>query len=190
VIDGRDDDFGVEMHAWNFIRINDITATQYTLLDSKAVPRVFGETRNVTRLRFSNDGVYNIGIPREEVERVTRTRIQNVDLVRTNLQAHERLDGGKLMIYSPAPFQPRIRNEQIEIRRQNEFLRREKFSPVVPGGMAKQQMYPQRVRAYSEQKMIVPPSKQATTESARSRLRRDQTQVPKEETNHERHRHR
>jgi len=193
-VTGRDDDFGVGLEAWNFIRLNDITATRYTLLDGRAVPRVFGETRNVTQIRFSNDGVHNIGVSREEVERITRTRIHTVDLMRSNQLTHERLDGGKLIVYSPAPLQPRIRNEQIEIRRQNEFIHREGVGSNGHAGTAKPQIYPHRERVNGTQMMVIPPLRQTRTEYSRTRSRGGQTPVlkgeqKKDEMKRERDRH-
>lgn len=118
VIGPNDRDFGVGLRGWNFVRANEMGLTRYRMIDRDEVPHFFGRTRNVTRLRFTSKGVYDIGLQREQVEKVTRRRITTVNILRTDQISRQRVAGNEIRVYSPAPFQPRVRDEQQVIRRE------------------------------------------------------------------------
>ncbi len=117
VVVGPDErDFGVGMRGWCFVDARDMGRTRYRFVDREGVPRVIGITRNVTRIRFTQQGVYNVGLSRENVERVSRRRIETVNVVRTNEVSRQRVVGNSVRIYSPVPFVPRVRNEKEAIQ--------------------------------------------------------------------------
>lgn len=117
----NDRDFGVGPRGWNFVRANEMGLHRYRFINRDATGRVIARTRNVTRFRFTSRGVYNIGLPREEVERVTHRRISTVNIYRTNEIGKQRIIGHNIHIFSPAPFEPRIRNEENVIRRERVY---------------------------------------------------------------------
>jgi len=104
-------DYGVGIASWNFIRADEIGRPRYGYVERKAVPRVIGSTRNVTRFKFTSNGVYATGLPREQVERVVRHRIETVNIVHNTGVGRTRVEGNRLLVYSPAPLAPRVRNE-------------------------------------------------------------------------------
>ncbi len=142
VVVGPDDyNFGVGMRSWVFVRAGEIGDARYRFVDRDAIPRVMDGTRNVTRFRFTASGVYQTGLPREEVERVARRRIQTVSVVRSASVGRESIVGRSLHIYSPAPIEPRIRSEQEVIRRERAYQAPERIR-VEPReeGRARQEM--------------------------------------------------
>ncbi len=151
VVVGPDrDDFGVGLRGWNFIGAREMGLYHYRFIDRDAVPRVMGRTRNVTRFRFTSRGVFDIGLTREEVQRVTRRRIGTVRVTRTNDIGKQRIIGDRIHIYSPAPFEPRIRNEREIIRRERVYRVPERVRTDRPG--ASREISPPRV----EQQRAVP----------------------------------
>jgi Family of unknown function (DUF6600) len=119
VVVGPDDrDFGMGIRGWNFVYAREMGSGRYRFVDRHAVPRMIGSTRNVTRIRFTSGGVYSVGLPREDVERFTGRRIRTVDVVRTNDIGRQRVVGNSVHIYSPSPFQPRIRDEGTVVQRE------------------------------------------------------------------------
>ncbi len=130
--DGRD--FGVGLRGWNFIRAQELGGARYRFVGRSELPHVMVRTRNITRLRFTPQGVFQVGLPKNQVERVTRRRIGTVNVIRTNDISRERIIGNSFHIYSPAPYRPRVRDEQEVIRRERasqspERIRREKAGP-------------------------------------------------------------
>ncbi len=121
VVVGPDyNDYGVGIASWNFIRADEIGRPRYGYLERESVPRVIGNTRNVTEFRFTSRGVYNTGLSREQVERATRHRIETVNIVRTTELGRSRVEGNQYHIYSPAPFTPHVRYEGQEVQRQRD----------------------------------------------------------------------
>ena len=130
VVVGPDDrNFGVGIGGWSFIHAREMGSPRYRFLDRDAVPRVIGDTRNVTRFRFTQRGVYSVGLPKADVERFTRRRINTVEIIRSNRESRQRVVGNRINIYSPAPFEPRVRNEQEVIRRERTYQTPERFHP-------------------------------------------------------------
>lgn len=117
----NDRDWGVGMRGWNFVRADQMGLHRYRFIHRNDVRRVFSRTRNVTRLRFTARGVYNGSVPRQQVERITRRRINTVNIYRTNEIGKQRITGHNIHIFSPAPFEPRVRNEGQIIRRQRVY---------------------------------------------------------------------
>jgi len=111
-------DYGVGIASWNFIRADEIGRPRYGYIERTAVPRVIGSTRNVTRFKFSANGVYSTGLPREQVEREVRHRIETVNVVHTAGTGRNRVEGNRLFVYSPAPLVPRARDEGQTIQRE------------------------------------------------------------------------
>ena len=144
VVVGPDyNDFGVGIAGWNFIRAGDIGGPRYGYIDRESVPRVIERTRNVTRFKFTANGVYSTGLPREQVERQTRHRIESVNIVRTTEVGHDRVEGNRFIVYSPAPLAPRMRNE-------GEVKHRERsYQPVkeTPRNSPRPQAVPTRIRS-------------------------------------------
>lgn len=120
-------DFGVGWREWNFISAREMGLDRYRYIDRDAVPHAIARTRNVTRFRFTSRGVYDEGLSREEVERVSRRRIETVSVTRTNDIGRQRIIGNRIDIYSPAPFKPRFRNEEEVIKRERVYRVPEKF---------------------------------------------------------------
>ncbi len=145
VVRGNNDDFGVAVGGWNFVRAGEITSTNYTFVRREAVPRIIGSTRNVTEFRFTSRGVYNVGLPKAQVERVTRKRIETVNIVRTTTVARERVVGSRLHIYSPAPFRPPTKSEREVIRRERVYQRENMRQAPAPS-RPREQMTPPRTR--------------------------------------------
>jgi hypothetical protein len=143
VVVGPDyNDFGVGMASWNFVRAEEIGRTRYGYVERQAVPRVIGRTRNVTEFRFTSNGVYNTGLPREQVERVARHRIETVNVVHTTDAGRARVEGNQFLVYSPAPLAPRVRNESQLVQRERSYQPRTFSSPNSPRPVAP----PTRVR--------------------------------------------
>ncbi len=155
MIGPNDHDFGVGIHTWNFVRADEMGMHRYNFINRDEVPRVIVRTRNVTRFRFTARGVFDIGLQREQVERITRRRIRTVSITRTNEIGHQRIAGNSIRIYSPAPFEPGIRNEGEVIRRERTYSAPERLGP------SRQQRYipprestqPLRARQYQPPKM-------------------------------------
>ncbi len=141
-------DFGVGIGGWNFIRAEEMGRPRYGYVERDAVPRVLGSTRNVTEYRFTGRGVYNTGLPRQQVEQATHRRIETVNIVRTNEVGRQRVEGGSFWIYSPAPFRPQIRNEQDVIQRERVRQGSELHQSTLPPGNdpPRPEMQPARVR--------------------------------------------
>jgi len=118
VVRGDDNDFGVVMGGWNFVHAEEMGSPHYAFVGREGVPRIMGSTRNVTEYRFTPRGVYSTGLPREQVERVTRRRIETVSVVRTTDVTRERVEGGQFRVYSPAPLRPQVRDERQVIQRE------------------------------------------------------------------------
>jgi Family of unknown function (DUF6600) len=119
VVVGPDyNDFGVGVGGWNFIHADEMGRPRYGYVGREAVPRVIGNTRNVTRFRFTSNGVYNTGLPREQVERATRHRIETVNVVRTTGTGRARVEGNRFFVHTPAPLAPRVRDEGQVIQRE------------------------------------------------------------------------
>ena len=138
-------DFGVGIASWNFIRANEIGKTRYGYVAREGVPRVIGNTRNVTQFKFTSSGVYaTTGLPREQVERAVHRRIETMDIVHTTDVHQTRMEGNHYMVYSPAPLTPRVRNEGQEIHRQRDFRPSNTQEPPVS---SRKTLQPQRVRS-------------------------------------------
>lgn len=151
VVIGPDDrDFGVGPRGWNFVRADDIGMHRYNFINRDDVPRVIARTRNVTRFRFTARGVFDIGLQRQEVERVTRRRIQTVSITRTNEIGRQRIAGNQIRIYSPAPFEPRFRNEGEVIRRERTYSVPQRYGSSQPQRYAppRETPRPPRTRQY------------------------------------------
>jgi len=116
VVRGDARDFGVGFGGWNFIRADDMGRDRYGYVERGRVRGAYARTRNVTEFRFTSNGVYAAGLQREEVERVTRRRIETVNVVRANEAGRTRVEGHQVHIYSPAPFKPDVRDEQVRAR--------------------------------------------------------------------------
>ncbi len=121
VVGPEQDDFGVGIASWSFIRANEFGKSRYAYIERERVPRVVGNTRNVTQFRFTSSGVYAMGLPREQVERVVHRRIETIDIVHTTDVHQTRMEGNHYVVYSPAPLTPRVRNEGEEIRKQRDL---------------------------------------------------------------------
>ncbi len=138
VVVGPDDhDFGVGIRGWNFVNAREMGAPRYRFVGEGAVRETMARTRNVTRFRFTSGGVYQVGLPKDQVERVTRRRIETMNVVRVNNIGHERIVGSSIHIYSPVPLEPRVRNEQEVVRQQRvyqapERIRGERSAPARP----------------------------------------------------------
>ena len=147
VVRGDEGDFGVAVGHWNFIRVNEIASSNYAFAEREAVPRIIGSTRNVTEFRFTSRGVYNVGLPKEQVEQVTRRRIETVNVVRTTEATRERVVGRQFRIYSPAPLKPQVRNER-EVNRQERMFQRGdvRRAPATPAH-PREEMAKPRVRS-------------------------------------------
>ncbi len=111
-------DFGVGPGGWSFVYAREMGSARYRFVDRHSFRQVFGDTRNVTRYRFTERGVYNVGLPREDVERVSRRPVRTANIVRTNDVGRQRVIGNTIHIYTPGTLEPRIRNEQEVIRRE------------------------------------------------------------------------
>lgn len=133
VIGPNDRDFGVGFGGWNFVRADEMGLARYRIVGRNEVPHIIGRTRNVTRLRFTANGVYDIGLQKEQVERVTRRRITTVNIVRTNEVTRQRVAGNEFHVYAPAPFRPRFRNEQQFVRQQRALQAPERYRTSKPG---------------------------------------------------------
>ncbi len=132
VVGPNRNDFGVGLRGWNFITAREMGLHRYRFIDRDRVPHAIARTRNVTRFRFTSRGVYDIGLPRQEVERAARRRIGTVSVTRTNDIGRQRIIGNRIHLYSPAPFEPRIRNEEEVIRRERVYRVPEKFRSGQP----------------------------------------------------------
>ncbi len=121
VIGPNDRDFGVGFRGWNFVRADEMGTHRYSYIERGQVPHLIDRTRNVTRLRFTSRGVFETGLTRERVETFTHRRINTVVIQRTNEIGRQRIVGNSIHIYSPAPFEPRFRNEEQVIRRERSY---------------------------------------------------------------------
>lgn len=121
VVGPNDRDFGVGFRGWNFVRADEMGLHRYRYIERREVPRLIGHTRNVTRLRFTSRGVFDNGLTRERVESYTHRRINTVTIHRTNEIGRQRITGNEIHIYSPTPFEPRVRNEGEVIRRERVY---------------------------------------------------------------------
>jgi hypothetical protein len=118
VVGPEENDFGVGIAGWNFIRTDEFGRPRYGYIQREEIPRIIECTRNVTRFRFTPNGVYSNGLPREQVERAIHRRIETVNIVRTSDLKHNRVEGNRFLLYSPAPLAPRMRDEGHAIQRQ------------------------------------------------------------------------
>ncbi len=161
VVVGPDyNDFGVGIASWNFIRASEMGRPRYGYVEREGIPRVIGSTRNVTQFRFTRDGVYNTGLPREQVERVIHHRIETVNIVRTLNVGRTRVEGNRFLVYSPAPLEPRVKNEGQVIQRERGYQRRQQSSQNRPQPKA-----PQRVRTERSSSPSYNPGKQGRNEN-------------------------
>ena len=161
VVVGPDyNDFGVGIASWNFIRASEMGRPRYGYVEREGIPRVIGSTRNVTQFRFTRDGVYNTGLPREQVERVIHHRIETVNIVRTSDVGRTRVEGNRFLVYSPAPLEPRVKNEGQVIQRERGYQRRQQSSQNRPQPKA-----PQRVRTERSSSPSYNPGKQGRNEN-------------------------
>ncbi len=133
VVAGDDRDFGVAIGGWNFIRAEEMGRPHYAFVERERVPRIIGSTRNVTEFRFTPRGVYNTGLPREQVERVTRHRIETVSIVRSTDVTRNRLVGNEYRVYSPAPLRPAVRNERDLVEHERAYQPRPSSGPFGRG---------------------------------------------------------
>jgi hypothetical protein len=142
VVGPDNNDFGVGIAGWNFIRADEFGKPRYRYVERTGIPRVIGSTRNVTQFRFTSNGVYNNGLPKEQVERTTRRRIETVNIVRTTEAGRTRVVGNRAMVYSPTPLAPHAKNEGQVIQRQRSYQPGSQPTQNKP-----QTQMPQRVRS-------------------------------------------
>ncbi len=180
IITGRDDDFGVGAGGWNFVRAREIGAARYAFIGQKEVPRIMGTTRNVTRFRFTAAGVYNVGIQRQEVERVTRTRIETVNIVRGHDPARERMVGNQFHIYAPTSFRPQVKNEEPVIVRERAVERERQFHPTPPPQQrARENQVQPGSRQESQRPSVAPPAGRAPIAQPREQPKGRERAAPK-----------
>lgn len=103
-------------HHWNFVACRNFTRTHMVeyIQPSERSRRIFGRTRTTGEIRMDGDRIVNRGIDRDFVERRSRTRIEETDVVRGERERSERLitEGGRGRVETFAPRLDRGTNRE------------------------------------------------------------------------------